>query len=193
MPHGLRCMPRISKEAALLELGNYRAKLALTDTDCLLCAMLSRDTGDVIAQTRHAVARLNRFGCSFGHVSVVMRRHVECVTDLSWPEYVDAQRLVFEVAAAVRRHCQPQRLFVAALGAAEALVNSYPHYHVHIVPVYHADERGRPAHVLSWSSGVTTYADAEAGSVVRSLSREFSLSTQAGLDASSEQLWPTGE
>jgi len=39
---------------------------------------------------------------------------------------------------------------------------SFPHFHIHVLPVYDTDERARPAHVFSWSAGVLVYEDDEA-------------------------------
>jgi diadenosine tetraphosphate (Ap4A) HIT family hydrolase len=46
---------------------------------------------------------------------------------------------------------------------------SFPHFHIHVLPVYDTDARARPAHVLSWSAGVLVYEDAEAAALAERL------------------------
>lgn len=46
---------------------------------------------------------------------------------------------------------------------------SFPHFHVHVLPVYETGDGARPAHVFSWSAGVLVYEDAEAGELARTL------------------------
>jgi hypothetical protein len=50
---------------------------------------------------------------------------------------------------------------------------SFPHYHLHVIPIYEDDERARPARVLSWTSGVVVYEDDEAASLVSDLVRAW--------------------
>ena len=61
------------------------------------------------------------------------------------------------------------RVYVASLGAVQALPMSFPHHHTHVVPIYETGERARPANVFSWSSGVVRYAQAEARELRASL------------------------
>ncbi|HEX5098724.1 MAG TPA: hypothetical protein VFV94_04460 [Polyangiaceae bacterium] len=55
------------------------------------------------------------------------------------------------------------------LGASAQLPMSFPHFHVHVLPVYETGDGARPAHVFSWSAGVLVYEDAEAGELARTL------------------------
>jgi diadenosine tetraphosphate (Ap4A) HIT family hydrolase len=87
---------------------------------------------------------------------------VEDTLELGWEAYADLQRLAYEGASALARLLAPARIFIAVLGASAQLPMSFPHFHVHVLPVYDTDERARPAHVFSWSAGVLVYDDAEA-------------------------------
>lgn len=166
-------MPRlIDKSQALRLLAVEREALLTEDHDCLLCALVRRAVArsDVIAENEQGVVLLDRFGSREGHLIIVSRRHVEKTTALAFAEYVELQRLAYEACVAIERCLAPLRTFVAVLGASDPVPMSFPHFHIHVLPVYEAGEAARPANVLSWTtSGVLVYEDSEARALVARL------------------------
>ena len=158
-------MPRTVDKAEALELlRRSRDELLRGSVGCVLCALVERAAKDgaLVAENEHGVVVLDRFGARPGHCLVVARAHVEDTVELGWPSYAELQRLAYSAAAAIRRAWTPERTYVAVLGSSAELPMSFPHFHVHVIPVYEVDERARPARVFSWSSGVVVYDDAEA-------------------------------
>lgn len=153
----------LSKAEALARLDLHKRELLKDGSACVMCALVA-GAGElrVIAESEHGAVSLDEFGSRRGHLLVISRRHVETVTALSFPEFVGLQRLVFDACHVLERLMAPQRVYVAALGASKPLPMSYPHYHVHVVPVCEEDERSRPAAVFSWSEGVIAYEGEEA-------------------------------
>ncbi len=88
-------------------------------------------------------------------------------------EYQHLHELAYHACAALTAELAPKRVFVASLGSSKALAQSFPHFHIHVVPVFAEDERARPAHVLSWSSGVTIYDTQQATALTRRLAHAF--------------------
>lgn len=162
---------RVDKATALQLLGAYRARRGIGD-GCLLCSIAEEST-DVVVETPLAQVRLDRFGCTEGHLMIVPRAHVEHGAAFSWEHYAHFQFLAHQASIVLQAELAPLRVFVASLGSPKALVQSFPHFHIHVIPVFHADERARPAHVLSWSSGVTTYSDEYAASFAAQLGRAW--------------------
>ena len=153
----------LSKAEALVRLCAHKERLLKHADDCVMCALVERgERLEVIAEDPHGVVLLDEFGSRRGHVLVISRRHAESVTELAFPEFMALQRLVFEACHALERVMTPKRVYVAALGSARSLPMSYPHYHVHVVPVCEDDERSRPAAVFSWSAGVIAYEHEDA-------------------------------
>jgi diadenosine tetraphosphate (Ap4A) HIT family hydrolase len=158
-------MPRtVQKPEALELLAENRRVLLGTGDGCVMCALVARarDSAELLAESPHGVVLLDRFGSRPGHVIVIARQHVEKTTELGWPVYADLQRLAYEACTALERALDPARTFVAVLGASAELPMSFPHFHVHVLPLYETGEGARPAHVFSWSIGVLVYEDAEA-------------------------------
>lgn len=173
----------IDKPEALLRLAAHRRELFGERGDgCVMCALVRRslETPALIAQNEHGVVVLDRFGATPGHCLVIAKPHVEDACDLDWPRYAALQRLAYDTARALRRAFAPVRTYVALLGASEGLPMSFPHVHLHVLPVYESDDRARPAHVFSWSSGVLVYDDQEALATAARLRDAFTRCTTVG-------------
>ena len=148
--------------------------LALLETEgCSACTLLG--TAASIAESEHGVVVLNRFGAREGHLLVIARRHVEHIHELPWPIYADLQQLAFHAVHALQARYQPARIYTGVFGSATPRPMSYPHLHVHVVPVMDSSEGARSTRVFSWSDGVVLYDDDEA----------------ARLSAELRALWPS--
>ena len=163
-------MEIVDKERALLLLAEHKQRLLPGGNGCVMCALASGGA-DVwpIRQGAHAVVLLDRFASRYGHLLIIPHQHFERLSDLPWEIFADVQKLTFEAARAIDHFFKPARVFTASLGAASELPMTYPHYHMHVIPVYETDERGRPARVMSWTEGVGVYDDAEARELCQKL------------------------
>ena len=152
----------LSKADALTRLSAHKQQLSKHGPECVMCALVGgAGQLDAIAENEHGAVSLDEFGSRRGHLLVISRRHIESVTSLSFHEFVGLQRLVYDACHVLERVLTPKRVYVAALGSSNPLPMSYPHYHVHVVPVCEEDERSRPAAVFSWSEGVIAYEEEE--------------------------------
>ena len=142
-------MRHLSKAEALAALAADRG------TGCRMCALMHEQ--EPIASSEHAIAILDRYASRPGHVLVCARRHEEHVARLAWDEYASIQRLAWDLCRAIERTLAPRRIFVATLGAADAIDTSFPHLHVHVVPLADGGEIDRPANVFTWGNGVYTF------------------------------------
>ena len=157
-------MPRIGKTEALALVEAERARLPASYEGCVMCALARGFPPDTVqlAESPRAVVVLDRFAARRGHVLVVLRRHAESIASLPGEEYAEVQKLAWEATRALERVLSPRRTFIAALGAATARINSFPHHHVHVIPIDADDTQDRPAQVLTWELGVHVYAEGEA-------------------------------
>jgi diadenosine tetraphosphate (Ap4A) HIT family hydrolase len=165
-------LPRtIEKPEALSLLAENRQALLGGDVGCVMCALVARAASapELVRETPHGVVLLDRFGTREGHLMIISRLHVEDTLQLGWDVYQELQRLAYDGAQAVTRLLSPVRVFIAVLGASAALPMSFPHFHIHVLPVFDSDERARPAHVFSWSAGVLVYEDEEAAQLAQRL------------------------
>jgi diadenosine tetraphosphate (Ap4A) HIT family hydrolase len=158
-------VPRTVEKPEALELLAQNRRALLGEADgCVMCALVRRapESPELVAESTNGVVLLDRFGSRPGHSIVISKPHIEDTTALGWPIYGELQRLAYDACSAIERAFAPARTFVAVLGASEQLPMSFPHFHIHVLPIFETDERARPAHVFSWSSGVLVYEDEEA-------------------------------
>jgi len=154
---------RIPKTEALSVVAAAAGAVEAAHGGCAMCAAVARGerAAGVLAWSGAAIAMLDRFAARPGHVVVVLRRHAATLTELSLEEYIGVQRLAWEVAQALDRALAPRWIYIAALGAAERIVTSFLHHHVHVVPLADGGPSDRPAEVLTWSHGVYVFEDGE--------------------------------
>jgi len=164
----------IEKREALQLLEQHTRELLNDRQGCVMCALVERrDRTLTLQENESGVVLLDRFGSRPGHLLVVSRKHVESVSDFRWQEFSELQRLGFDACRVLERTLGPKRVYMAALGASTALSTSFPHYHLHVVPIHDDDERARPAQVFSWSSGIVVYEGTEAPELVATLRRAW--------------------
>lgn len=164
-------MRKVTKAAALEALAVEAGALPERYGGCAMCAVAAGHPPgtEVLAENDAAVAVLDRYAARPGHVLVVLRAHVEQVWDLPWEAYAAVQRLAWEAARAAARVAAPRRVFVAALGSPDPLLMSFPHHHVHVLPVAEGGPTARPAEVFTWSAGVYVYEPGEARALADAL------------------------
>jgi diadenosine tetraphosphate (Ap4A) HIT family hydrolase len=151
---------RLGRDEALARVEAERAALPEEARGCLMCALAAG--AEPIAASEHAVAVLAGLACREGHVLVVLRAHEERLGAVPEAVWLDAQRLAHRVARALESALAPKRVYVAALGSAEPSARSFPHLHLHVVPLPDGDERDRPSAVFTWKDGVLAYEPGEA-------------------------------
>jgi diadenosine tetraphosphate (Ap4A) HIT family hydrolase len=168
-------MPWLSRDEALSALARASAQLPARFAGCAMCALSAEGAEgvEVLAANAAAVVVLDAFWARRGHMLVVLRRHVESIAALPWEEYAAVQRLAWEAARAAERALGARRIYVAALGSVTPLPTTFPHHHVHVIPLHDGGEADRPARVLTWSEGVGVYAEGEAEEMAAMLRRAW--------------------
>ena len=125
------------------------------DADCAFCAIVAAEVeAEIVLETEHLLAFLDRRPVFPGHVLLVPRRHVATLPDLPAelrdPFLAGAQRL----AAAMVEGLGAQGSFVAMNNVVS---QSVPHLHCHVVP----RTKGDGLRGFFWPR--SKYADGEAG------------------------------
>ncbi|MBL8950570.1 MAG: HIT domain-containing protein [Myxococcaceae bacterium] len=164
-------MRRLGADEATRLVADTAAALPERHRGCVMCAIASgeHDAELVIQRSAAGVLLVDRFAATRGHLMVVLPEHVEHVARLEWERYAAIQRLAWQASRALDALMSPRRIFVAALGASVPLSKTFPHLHLHVVPVYEDGDASRPANVFSWSHGVWVYEKAEGATLASEL------------------------
>jgi diadenosine tetraphosphate (Ap4A) HIT family hydrolase len=146
----------ISKTEAARRIAHERG-----DHPCALCALTSRPAGPdyCLDQTPHCIAFLPQYARQWGHVMILFRAHVTTYRDLTVEHWTSANMLALKAAQAAEKALQPVRCYIASLGAAVEHPMTFPHLHLHMVPVYATTDT--PSSIFTTKDGVLTAEAAE--------------------------------
>lgn len=147
----------ISRDEALARIRNE-----VGNAPCLMCAMRDDRVGErwVVAEDADLLLVVPRYVRRWGQLLVVLKPHVTRYAQIEPRLWARANAWALRAATLVERMFEPHRCYVTSTGsAAGELTQSSAHLHIHVVPVYDADDR--PRDVFSWSEGVYVAATEE--------------------------------
>jgi len=144
-------MPRlISRAEALAQIRRDAG-----EPRCLMCAIVARRAGPVhaIYEDEQQLVSLPRYVRRWGHVMVTPKAHVTSYAEVDPQLWARTSALAHQAARVVERVRRPRRCYMASTGSSGGeLTQTSRHLHIHVIPIYAADDR--PRAVFSWSEGV---------------------------------------
>ncbi len=132
------------------------------DPPCLMCAIRDRRVGETIVlhEDDEQIVLLPRYVRRWGHVLAMPKAHVTAYADIDEEVWMRTARLAHHAACVVEAEMRPIRCYQASTGsAAGELTQTSAHLHIHVIPLYDADDR--PADVFSWADGIWVADSAE--------------------------------
>ncbi|MEA2573372.1 MAG: histidine triad family protein [Chloroflexia bacterium] len=104
---------------------------------CFICEIVGREAGyyehHVVYEDDMAIAFLNKYPTLYGYTLVAPKEHREQATgDFTPEEYLALQRVVYNVAEAVRQAVPTERMYVLTLGSQQG--NRHVHWHIAPLP-----------------------------------------------------------
>ena len=139
---------------------------------CFVCRLLSGDENMpryIFYEDGRAIAFLDGYPRAYGYSLVAPKEHREQVTaDFSVEEYLDLQRLVYQVTEAVREEVGAERMYLYTFGSNQG--NAHVHWHVVPLPpgVPYEDQQGTWA---SWRKGVLKIPQEEMAALAARIGR----------------------
>ncbi len=108
----------------------------ITTSPCFICKIVAGDPEyrhHIIYADDAVIVFLNKYPTLAGYTLVAPRQHREHVTgDFTLAEYLELQRLVYQVGEAVRRSVPTERVYILSLGSQQA--NAHVHWHIAALP-----------------------------------------------------------
>jgi diadenosine tetraphosphate (Ap4A) HIT family hydrolase len=137
---------------------------------CFVCAILAGHPNyghHDVYEDDHTIAFLARHPTLLGYCLVAPKRHVECwVSDLDDAEFLALQRVVRNVARAVKEVVPTERMYSLSLGSQQG--NSHLHWHIAPLPrgvPYHQQQY----HALMSENGVLDVDDSTQAALARAI------------------------
>jgi diadenosine tetraphosphate (Ap4A) HIT family hydrolase len=125
------------------EKARYSRGLDRPKVDCLLCAMVRKDSQvetKILFEDAENMIVLNRFPYNAGHLLVFPKKHVEKLAELDDRSLASFFKLVKKSSALIEKAYTPQGMNIG-INQGRAAGASVGHLHVHVVPRY-ASETG---------------------------------------------------
>lgn len=135
---------------------------------CFICELVAgTNPHHMIYEDQTAVVFLNKYPSLSGYVLVAPRDHREQVTgDFTLEEYLQLQRLIYQVAEAIRQVVPTERLYILTLGSQQG--NRHVHWHLAPLPPGVPYEQQQTA-AIDISQGVLAIPDNEMVSLAHSI------------------------
>ena len=129
---------------------------------CFVCQIVARDPrfpAHIVYEDERYIAFLDKYPRQAGYTLVCPKRHMVHITaDFGADEYLDLQRLVYDVCEAVRQEVDAERMYVFAFGSNQG--NAHVHWHVVPLPqgTPYEDQQGA---AVGWRAGVLRIPEGE--------------------------------
>ncbi len=107
----------------------------IQNSPCFICELIAGQLNGnhIIYQNDEFIAFLNKYPILYGYALVAPIEHKEQVTgDFTLDEYLALQRAVYQVAEAVQRTMEAERVYLLSLGSQQR--NRHVHWHIAPLP-----------------------------------------------------------
>jgi len=154
------------REKHPFDIGAYEKRVK--EGPCFLCELVAgTNPHHVISEDQSAIVFLAKYASLYGYALVAPREHREQATgDFTLEEYLQLQRLIYQVAEAIRQVVPTERLSILTLGSQQG--NRHVHWHVAPLPPGVPYEQQQYA-ALDSSKGVLAIPDEEMAELARSI------------------------
>lgn len=147
----------------------------IQNSPCFICELIAgRLNGNhIIYQNDEFIAFLNKYPVLYGYVLVAPMAHKEQVTgDFTMDEYLTLQRGVYQVAEAVRRTVNTERVYILSLGSQQG--NRHVHWHIAPLP-YGVPFKQQQLEALRIETGLMEIPDGEMEELARRIHQNMTL------------------
>ena len=145
---------------------------------CFICEMVHGrvDGNHIIYQDDLSVAFLNKYPVLYGYVLVAPIAHKEQVTgDFTLEEYLALQRSVYQMAEAVRRTVETERVYILSLGSQQG--NRHVHWHIAPLP-YGVPFQQQQLEALGIENGVLDIPESERAALAKRIRQNMGFTSE---------------
>ncbi len=96
---------------------------------CFICKHQINDE-DIVFENDKFIAFLDLYPPTKGYTILATKKHVEDITELSEYEYMEFQKILFQISEAIKKALNPKRICLLNSGGL------LTHWHFHIIPMY---------------------------------------------------------
>ena len=97
-------------------------------TDCSTCIKIKNESmQNIIEENENAIGIASDYFRE-GHCSVIVKRHIKSVTELTTDEYTDIFKIIKRVSKALEYKYKTDKTYLISIG------DQVDHFHIHLIP-----------------------------------------------------------
>ncbi len=96
---------------------------------CFICKH-QIDDEDIVFENDKFIAFLDMYPPTKGYTILAIKSHIEDISELSENEYLEFQKILFQISKAIKKTFNPKRICLLNSGGL------LTHWHFHIIPIY---------------------------------------------------------
>ena len=96
---------------------------------CFICKH-QIDDEDIVFENDKFIAFLDMYPPTKGYTILAIKKHIEDITELSENDYLEFQKILFQISEAIKKTFNPKRICLLNSGGL------LTHWHFHIIPMY---------------------------------------------------------
>jgi histidine triad (HIT) family protein len=96
---------------------------------CFICKH-QIDDEDIVFENDKFIAFLDMYPPTKGYTILAIKKHIEDITELSEKDYLEFQKILFQISEAIKKIFNPKRICLLNSGGL------LTHWHFHIIPMY---------------------------------------------------------
>lgn len=145
----------------------------IQSSPCFICEMIAGHLhgNHIIEQDEEVIVFLNKYPVLYGYTLVAPIRHKEQVTgDFTLEEYLALQRVVYQVAEAVRQSVNAERVYILSLGSQQG--NRHIHWHIAPLP-FGVPFKAQQLEALKFENGILDLSENEMENLARRIRKNM--------------------
>jgi len=120
--------------------------------ECLMCCILRSNVKYILHKGEFTTVILSGFPRTWGQTMIILNEHKISVSTTTKEEWEELSINIKKMTKAIEDTLKPLRCYITSLGATENLLNTCPHLHFNLLPIYNASDK--PENIFTWRNGV---------------------------------------
>jgi len=136
-----------------------KLNITLKEGECLGCWLVESKAKYVLHKGKYTTVLLSEYPRTWGQTMVLLNTHKISISDTTKEEWDELTQNLKKVTALLEKTLNPLRNYVASLGSIKNLLNTCPHLHFNVLPIY--NDCDKPEDIFTRRNGVYDASEQE--------------------------------
>ena len=120
--------------------------------ECLSCHLIANRKDLILFKGRSCTVMFSEFPRTWGQTMIILHAHKISFSEMEMEEWTEINEAIRKTSIVTEKILKPHRVFIARTGSSDNLLNTCPHIHFNIIPIYDVDQRS--SDIFSWEHGL---------------------------------------